>query len=118
MVYCVQGALAFTSSARRNAVVTDIQTRISARPRFGTDVLKSANVRLRTATLQTEPRGVNGIRFEMRFTNRSDADDLIARIQAFATGLRLPVAGSFVAVHNCTHDGTPDPCVTDLEVVW
>jgi hypothetical protein len=108
VVYCVQAELAFSSSARRNSVLSDIESRISTRERWGVDVIQMAPLR----------SGANGIRLELRFTSRLDADDLMARIESFATGQRRPLAGSWLTVHNCTHDSAASACVPDARRDW
>jgi hypothetical protein len=110
VVYCAQAALAFSTAARRDAVLTDIQTRILGRPRW------AASAEEVTAADLSEriPGGTNGITVTgLRFTNRADADDLLNRIRAFAVGQRLPLAGSWVEVHDCPHDEGRGACTVN-----
>ena len=108
MVYGLQGSLAFSSAARRDAVLSDMQTRISSKPRWDVDVLQVASGR----------QGVNAITVSLRFTVRADADDLSARVQSFATGQRAPLPGSWLTVHDCTHDEGTDDCVIVARRDW
>lgn len=106
MVYCVQGQLAFSGGSRRNAVRTDVESRIAARQRWGVDTLAAV-------TLRGEPV----LLVSLRFVSRLDADDLVARIQAFATGQRRPLAGSWLRVHGCTHDAA-GVCESGTRITW
>ena len=99
MVYGVIGRMAFTSAARRDAVLSDIVTTLGSRPRWSNE----DNVeRVLAAPVR---QGTHGIILEARCQNRADADAVKARIETFATGQRQPVAGSWVATHECRHDG-------------
>lgn len=95
MVYCVQGVLTFSTAARRDAVLADVQTRIVGKARWQAEPEQLAATTIENAA---------GITVEMRFVARADADDLMARIGAFATGARAPSAGSWLRVHDCSHD--------------
>jgi hypothetical protein len=108
MVYCVLAELAFSSSARRQLVLDDIVARIAGRARWGVDEVE--------ATVRKD--GAVSIKIQLRFVSRLDADDLMARIDAFATGQRTPLAGSWLTVHDCSHDGPPQPCVPDARRDW
>jgi hypothetical protein len=108
VVYGVTGMLAFSSVARRDAVLSDLQTRISGKSRWGIDVLEPAGSHY----------GPNGIYLELRFTSRLDADDLKARLENFATGQRAPQPGSWIRVHTCSHDDGTNECVIVAERVW
>lgn len=108
MVYCVNATIAFTTTARRDAVLADMQTRIAGKQRWGADVLSASGSRV----------GPTGITVELRFTAQADADDLTTRLESFATGVRTPVAGSWIRVSSCTHDESGDACVLLTERVW
>lgn len=103
MVYCVQAELAFSTAARRDTVLSNLQAFVGSRGRW-----------------QTEPEyliavpttvGVNGISLEFRFTTRADADAVKARVESVASGVNAPLIGSTLRVHDCPHDvGAPcDP---------
>ena len=63
--------------------------------------------------------GANGLLIDVRMRNAHDADALIARIESFATGQRLPLVGSFIDIHDCTHDAAdPAPCSGVTRRVW
>lgn len=113
MVYAAEFRGAFTSAARRDAVRADIEARIAARPRWSIDLIASADLSGDLAG------GANGLTFSIRFLSRADQDDLVARIQAFATGVRAPIAGSTLTVHDCPHDeDPPSPCAAVAARVW
>ena len=109
MVYAMQAELAFSTAARRDAVLADINSQIASRPRWGQS----------TAVASAVTAGANGILLELRFTSRADLDAVKARIESFATGQRSPLAGSFIDIHDCTHDAAnPQPCSGVTRRVW
>lgn len=109
MVYCAQAELAFSTAARRDAVLADIQARIGSRQRFGVDLLEAAQLK----------QGPFGIRLTVYFRARADADDLIARLESFATGARAPLAGSWVRIALSGHDEPEHgPCQIDALRAW
>lgn len=108
MVFCAQAQLAFSSGARRDAVLADVEARIVGRPRWDADVLQAESFRF----------GTHGIRVELRFVSRADADDLLARMEAFAVGQRLPEPGSWMTVHDCTHDEATNACLVVARRDW
>jgi len=101
MVYCFQALLGFTTVARRDAVLADMQARIEGKARWGVERLEASTTKV----------GAPAIACELRFSARADLDDLGARIEAFATGVRTPTAGSWYSLHDCSHDGLGQPCV-------
>lgn len=109
MVYCAQIRAAFTTAARRDAVLADIQSNILTKPRWA----GSAAVVAPDDLSSDIPGGEFGLVVDdLRFTARADADALRSRVQTFATGQRAPLPGSWLAVHDCPHDETPPrPCV-------
>jgi hypothetical protein len=109
VVYALQAELAFSTAARRDAVLADINSQIASRPRWGES----------TATAAAVSAGANGIVLELRFTSRADADAVRARIESFASGQRLPLAGSVLRAHDCSHDAAnPSPCVGVTTRAW
>jgi len=108
VVYCVQAQLAFSTAARRDTVLSDITSRIAGKARWSVDTLQADSFRF----------GVNGIRVELRFTSRANADDLVSRIESFAVNARAPLAGSWLQIHNCPHDEGTDGCVVDARKDW
>ena len=108
MVYCLQAELAFSSAARRNTVLADIESRITGRPRWGIDVLEARAVKA----------GPNGIRAELRFTTRANQEDLRNRVESFATGQRAPLVGSWIALHDCPHDEGDGACTILARRGW
>lgn len=110
MVYCVQAQLLFSSAARRDAVLSDMQSRIATKQRWGVETLEAFNF------IRSTP--VNGISARLRFVTKADADDLKARVENFATGPRAPLAGSWIRVHDCSHDEGTDNCTSIVERTW
>ena len=108
MVYCVQAQLAFSSASRRDQILGDVTSRITGKPRWDVDTLQAESFRF----------GVNGIRVELRFTSRADADDLMSRVQSFATGARAPLAGSWLSIHDCSHDEGTNSCGSVVRREW
>lgn len=104
MVYCAQARLIFSTAARRDAVYADIESDITGKNRWG------------VTTLSQDPR--NGLYLEARFMTRADEQSLQARIEAFATGQRTPQAGSYLRLHDCTHDEGTNICTPTYERVW
>ncbi len=106
MVYCVEFRGAFSTAARRDAVLADIQGRIAGRGRRQADEVVAAR------SLVDEAIGwTNGLAFSLRFVAPGDQADVAARVQEFATGARAPLAGSRLTVHDCSHDEDPPrPC--------
>lgn len=110
MVYCVQLRASFGTATRRDNVLADIQARIAGKSRWSADLLEAADLRPRL--------GQHGIRAELRFVSRADADDLKARVEAFATGQRAPQAGSYLVLHDCTHDEAANACTVVARRDW
>lgn len=109
MVYAMQGSLAFSTAARRDQVLADLNSQIASREQWGTS----------TARAEALEIGQHGLIVDARFTSRASVDSLKARIESFATGQRLPLAGSFIDVHDCTHDAAnPAPCSGVTRRVW
>ncbi len=108
MVYHACAVLAFSTAARRDAVLADVQSRIANRPRWGTTTVVAMALEI----------GEHGLVIDTRFTSKADQSDLMSRVEAFATGARLPLAGSEVRLHDCTHDESPQPCVSGAVRVW
>ena len=108
MVYGVKLAAAFSTAARRDAVLADIQTRIASRPRWDVTTVEPRAFRF----------GAFGLYADMRFVTRADADDLKARVESFASGARAPLAGSSLVVHDCTHDEGTNSCAVVARRDW
>jgi len=108
MTFCAQATLGFTNATRRNAVLADVESWIAGRPQWGDSTVESATTRA----------GAPAVLLTIRFTTRVDQEDLLARVQAFATGVRTPVAGSWFRLHDCPHDESDLPCAVASEVTW
>lgn len=108
MVFCAQMRAAFSSAARRDSVLADI-LQFANKPRF-----QASATRIEAVDLSdTIPGGNNGLIVEdLRFLTRQDAQFLLDGVRSSATGVRTPLAGSWVAIHDCSHDETtPVGCV-------
>lgn len=112
MVYCVQIRAAFSTAARRDTVLSDIQSRIAGKSRWSVDVLEARPLQIAGVT---QP---NGLFVVLRFTSSADADDLRARVEAFAVNARAPLAGSVLVLHNCPHDEGTDDCAVVATRTW
>lgn len=107
-VFCLNATLAFSTAGRRDTVLSDLQSRVVGKQKWGVEVISASGSRV----------GPNGITVEIRFISRLDVDDLMARLESFATGVRAPLAGSWVRVSSCTHDEDSNTCVLLAERVW
>lgn len=108
MVYGVQARLALSTPQRRNQVVNAITARIEGKQRLGADLIQGAAARV----------GPNALTLELRFIGPLDADDLRAHLESTLTGQLLPLAGSWLRVHACTHDEGLNVCTATFERVW
>lgn len=110
MVFDVEARLAFATGARRNGILSAAQTRIDGKQRWDVETLEAGDLR---------PRGGQfGIRLSLRFASRVDADDLVDRIETLAVGANTPVAGSWLTIHDCSHDEDTDSCTNVTRVEW
>lgn len=107
MVYCLQAALAFNTATRRNNVKTAIETRIDGRERWDVDRVESMALRA----------GANGLVVELRFIARADQEDLDSRMaQLFPAN--PPLAGSWMRLHDCSHDEGTNACAVMATRTW
>ena len=104
MVYCLEALLLFSAANRRDQVLSDVQARVSGKATWG----------LNEALAQTARDGNAAARLSFRFTSRLDQTDLKARIESFAIGTRLPLAGSWLTIHDCDHDEGANDCGATL----
>lgn len=109
-VYCLQIRASFSTAARRDNVLAAIQARISGKPRWGVDVLDVADLR--------PARGVNGLVADLRFATRADEEDVRTRVETVATGVNAPTAGSYLILHDCSHDEATDVCTVTYRKDW
>ncbi len=106
-VTALRADLAFTSAARRDQVQANLALFFVGKLMLG------EALNLATAEL---PLGSHGLMVDVRMHNEKDTNALLARIEAFASGARTPIAGSTVKTHPCSHDMTnPPPCPTPNE---
>lgn len=110
MIFCLQAQLLLSSANARDAVRDDVAARIVGKQRFGVDVIYAS---------VTRGGGSPVLNVELRFVTELDRDDLVARIEAFATGPRTPQPGSWYQLHDCTHDiDDAGPCVIESRREW
>lgn len=111
MIYAVIGRMAFTSAARRNSVLNDINATLAGRTRWSDDTNPE---QVRAASIR---QGANGIVLEVRCQTQQDADAVKVRIESFAVGQLTPVATSWVETHACHHDSS-GACATISRRDW
>ena len=109
MVYAVQGQFGFRNTARRDAVMNNVQTRLSAEVTWGITTTQAINPSGTGPGTVTDP----SMRVEVRFTTDAARDSFWNDVIAFmGGGVNGPVTGSFIQQHDCPHDGVnPAPCV-------
>lgn len=107
MVYCIQADLRFSTTARRNQALTDIQSQISAQPTWGETIVVAA-------TSEGQP----AVLVESRFTAQPAQQAIVNRIETFLTGVRTPLVGSWYALHPCPHDEAFTPCTIASRRSW
>ena len=108
MVFCVLAELAFPSAAIRDANLADIVQAVGQTPHWETNVLQA----------QPLKQGQFGIRASLRFISQQDEEQLFAFIENVAVGARLPLPGSVMTLHNCTHDEGTNDCVVTATRTW
>ena len=105
-VYAVQGYFGFRNATRRNAVMQNVQTRLSTEVTWGEVVT--------TPVEPMPPRATDpSMAVEVRFETDAARDAFWADVVAFmGTGLNGPTTGSYIQQHDCPHDeAEPQPCV-------
>lgn len=109
MVYAIQAELAFSTAGRRDQVLADLTSQLTSHARWvGSTVIASPVT-----------AGPNGLVLDVRFITQASQSSIQARIDTFATGPRLPLTGSFLRTHDCTHDSpNPEPCVGLMQRDW
>lgn len=109
MVYCLSGVLSYTTAARRDAVVADALAFIAGQSTW--DV-----VEITPMARRLEPFCVS---FMLRFTTKANQQSLLTHIDNAAKGQNTPEPGSYVSVHDCTHDeSTPVDCIEETRISW
>lgn len=112
MVYCLQARLAFSTAARRNNVRTSILNRVASRQRWGVEEVLAIDTRPRIAG------GQNGLAVDnLRFVSRADVDDLKALLDSLWAA-NPPLVGSWIQVHDCSHDEGRDVCAVTFRRDW
>jgi hypothetical protein len=102
MVFRIQAALKFATSADRAAASATISSAISGR---NTTVIRNN---------ATTMKGVPVIDWEAEEQDTGDAGTIYALIQAMTT----PLAGSIVNHHTCRHDEGTGFCIDTARKVW
>ena len=99
MVYAVQGFFGFRNTARRDAVMGNVQTRLAQEVTWG---------EVSTQAIDAEPgmRITNpSMMVEVRFSTDAARDSFWNDVVAFmGTGINGPVVGSYIQQHDCSHD--------------
>ena len=112
MVYAVQGIFFFRNAARRDAVMQNVQTRLSTEITWG-DTITMA-LPLGTPPRTTDP----GMSVDVRFTTDAARDSFWTDVIAFlGTGINGPTVSSYIQQHDCRHDeANPPECVVGERV--
>lgn len=109
MVYAVQGQFGFQNAARRDGVMSNVQTRISQEVTWGTTTTRKIEPGGEGPLAVTDPTMLVEVRFTTLAARESFWNDVIAYMGG---GVNGPVTGSFIQKHDCPHDGAnPGPCV-------
>lgn len=108
MVFAAQALLRFPDVARRDVVLVALLTHVIGRSRFGADVIEAI----------ADKDGVPSIRMELRFTVPADQIDMSDFVQITASGVQTPESGSWLSIHDCSHDGAPQPCIATIVRTW
>ncbi len=113
MVYCLQMVAAFKTAGRRDEARADIENRIALKVRWQPENQVIVSTDVSSASIGAIAGGTHGLRVDaVCFVLRIDAEDLLARVRSFCSGPRTPLAGSWVAIHDCPHDsGAFGACV-------
>lgn len=109
MVFAVQAAVAFRNTARRDSVLTNVQTRLAQMVPWGET----------TARTYTTQEGDPAFTVTVRFFTRAEQDSFWADIQAqLGTGVNGPVTGSKIWRHDCPHDQGQGSCAIGEQVLF
>ena len=109
MVYCVQAELKFNNATRRNAMLNGIAAEIATRPQWQTKLLEAVFAK----------DGAFAVAVEVRFNSATDMNEVKEFVIANATGPNTPNAGSWLKIHECSHDSpTPALCIDTLRQDW
>lgn len=104
MVYAVQAMVGFRNTARRDAVMGNVQTRLAQDVPWGEVTLAPGPL----------PTGDPAFYAEVRFNTKAEQQAFWTDLQAaFGSGVNGPVVGSSAWTHDCEHDQVgPGPCIT------
>lgn len=101
MVFSFQIQIPFGTVARRDTAITELQTEIASRARWGAE----------TITAITSEAGDPTVLADLRFVSEGDNDAVEQWLRNRLTGARTPRDGAWVQVHRCRHDESgPVPC--------
>jgi hypothetical protein len=109
VVYAVQGRFGFNNAARRDGVMSNVQTRLAQEVKWGVTTTQKVEPGGAGPGAVTSPTMIVEVRFTTVAARESFWNDVIAFM---GTGVNGPVVGSFIQKHDCPHDGAnPGPCV-------
>lgn len=101
MVYSLQIQIPFGTVARRDTAITELQTEITARARWGAESISP------TISEAGDPT----VLADLRFVSEGDNDAVEQYLRNRLTGARTPRDGAWIQVHRCRHDESgPVPC--------
>lgn len=101
MVFSLQLQIPFGTVARRNTAITELQTEIATRSRWGVESIAPI----------TSEAGDPVVLADLRFVSEGDNDIVEQWLRNRLTGVRTPRDGAWIQVHRCPHDESdPNPC--------
>jgi hypothetical protein len=110
VVYAIQLYVGFRNTARRDAAITNVNTKLGATPQYGTPIAGPAQLRG-----TTDPALI----VTARFINQADRDQMWADLDAaLGTGVNGPVTGSRAWIHDCQHDENVGGCAAGATRAW
>ena len=110
MVYASQALLSYSTAVRRDEAQAFISNDHGSKQKWGPVTNQAI----------TDEAGNPAVSVEIRFTSKADSVDLMNKVIAQATGARLPLPGSWMTIHDCSHDPAQAdvPCVIETRHTW
>jgi len=106
MVYAVNAAMAFQNASRRDNAHSYVVTRMTGLGTWGPIVVEDAD------SLSPRDAPAPTLVCEFRFLDSASRDQFYVDLSNQLQGVNGPVAGSWIAKHDCPHDeSSPAPCV-------
>jgi len=93
MVYCLMAEIAFSSQARLDEVLADLE-----------NATKNKRIYSLSYSAAVLRQGPFGLKLSARFEAKQDEQALADRLETFLTGARAPEPGSWYSLHDCRHD--------------